>query len=187
MRIRNLKFFVISSFSLLILVFIFPGTRSVQSAGMENLKIAVVDLNMALNRSEAGKRSRTILLASKNQIENELKSKETELKKKLDSLKNNIMLTDGARIKQEKELRGQQRALGKEVRGAQRELQTKERKLTESIFIELKTVINEIAREDDFDIVLDKNASSVILFSKAKFQNITEKVITRYDQFQGSK
>lgn len=184
MRTRSLTFLVLASFSLLILAFVFPGPRSVQSQGLETLKIAVVDLNLALNRSQAGERSKTILLASKNQIENEIKAKEANLKKKVESLKNNIMLTEEARAKQQKELRSQQRALGKEVREAQRELQSKERKLTESIFIELKTVINEIAKEENFDLVLDKNASTVILYSKAKFDNITEKVIARYNQFQ---
>ena len=163
------------------------GTPAAQSQGLENLRIAVVNLNQALNQSSAGERSKSILLASKKQKENELKAKESELKKKLDALKNNILLTKEARKKQEEELVSQQRQLGNEVRNAQRELQAKERKLTESIFIELKTVINQIAKEDNFDLILEKNASSIILFSKTKFENITEKVIERYNKYQSGK
>jgi Skp family chaperone for outer membrane proteins len=186
MRTRSLTFPALASFSLLILAFVFSGPRFVQSQGLENLKIGVVNLNLALNRSQAGERSQSILLASKNQIENEIKAKEADLKKKLDSLKNNIMLTEEARSKQQKELRTQQRALAKKVREAQRELQAKERKLTGSIVIELKTVINEIAKEENLDIVLDKNFfENVILYSKVEEHDITKKVIARYNKFQG--
>ena len=83
-------------------------------------------------------------------------------------------------------MREQERALRKEVQQAQKELQIRERKLTESIFIELKTVIDEIAKEEKYDLILEQNASQVILFSSAKFDNITERVIERYTKFQAA-
>ena len=158
------------------------------SQGFKGLKIGLVNLNQALNRSSAGERSKNILLASKTQRENELKSKDQELKKlrdQFDSQKG--LMTAAARSAKEKELRERQQQLRKEVRSAQRDLQGRERKLTESIYIELKTVIEEIAKEEKFDLVLEVNAATVILYTANKFQNITSKVIQRYDQFQGGK
>ncbi len=169
---------------LLILLLLLPSLA--RPAGLEGLKIGVVNINAAMNRSAAGERSKNILLASKSQKENELKAKEAELKDLRDDLKNNIMLTDDARSRKEKELREQERALRKEVQQAQKELQIRERKLTESIFIELKTVIDEIAKEEKYDLILEQNASQVILFSSAKFDNITERVIERYNKFQAA-
>lgn len=169
---------------LLFLLLLLPSLA--RPAGLEGLKIGVVNINAAMNRSAAGERSKNILLASKSQKENELKAKEAELKQLRDDLKNNIMLTDDARSRKEKELREQERALRREVQQAQKELQIRERKLTESIFIELKTVIDEIAKEEKYDLILEQNASQVILFSSAKFDNITERVIERYNKFQAA-
>jgi outer membrane protein len=162
-----------------------PGAATAQ--GIANLKVGVVNLNAALNRSAAGERSKGILLASKGQLENQLKAREEALKNKREALKNNIMLTEGARAQREEELRGEELDLRREVQKAQQELQDRERKLTESIFIELKTVIEQIAQEEKFDLILEQNASQVILFSSAKFEDVTEKVIERYNKFQVGK
>ena len=126
-----------------------------QAKGLEGLKIGVVNVNEALNQSAAGERSKSILLASKSQLENELKAKEADLKKKHDDLQNNIMLTKEARQAKEQALRDQENQLRKDVQDAQRELQDKERKLTQSIYIELRTVIGQIAQEEHYDLVID--------------------------------
>ncbi len=160
------------------------GVLPAQAAGLEGLKIGVVDINSALNRSSAGARSKNILLSSKTQLENELKAKEEELKEMREDLQNNLMLTEAARKEKEDELRKRQQSLRREVQAAQRELQAKERKLTESIFIELRTVIAELAREKAYDLVLEQNASQVVLYSSAKFDNLTDEVIQRYDKYQ---
>lgn len=163
------------------------GTPPAYSQNFAGLKIGVVNLNRALNNSKAGKRSKNILLASKNQKQNELKAKDRDLKKKRDQLKNNIMLKPAVRAEREKKLRKQNLALRREARIAQRDLQIRERKLTESIYLELKVVIAEIAKKEKFNLILEKNASQVILFSSKKFEDITNKVIKRYDRFQSGK
>lgn len=160
-------------------------TPPAYSQNFGNLKIGVVDLNRALNNSKSGKRSKNILLASKNQKQIDLKAKEQDLKKKRDRLKNNIMLKPAVRAVREKELRKQSVALRREFRVAQRELQVRERKLTESIYLELKTVIAEIGKKEKFNLILEKNTSQLILFSSKKFEDITVKVIKRYDRFPG--
>jgi outer membrane protein len=155
--------------------------------GLDGLKIGIVNVNQALNQSAAGERSKSILLASKSQLENELKAKEEDLKKQNDDLQNNIMLTKEARASKEKELRDQETQLRRDVQDAQRQLQDKERKLTESIFIELRTVIEQIAKEEHYDLVLEQNAANVILFSTAKFDDLTDQVIERYNKFNAGK
>lgn len=167
--------------------FLLSATPTLAQQGLAGLKVGVVNLQVALNKSAAGERSRNILLASKNQKENELKAKGEALKKEASDLKANIMLSQEARTRKQQELRVKEQTFQKEARTAQRELQRKERTLTESIFIELKTVINEIGREEKFDVILEQNASQVILFTTNKFENLTEKVIRRYNKFQGGK
>jgi outer membrane protein len=162
-----------------------PTARAQGNAGGKaGLKIGVVDLNAALNNSEAGKRSKRILLTDKDQMEDELKAQESDLKKKSEDLKNNVLLTEAARAQKEGELKDLERRLREAVQKAQRELQDKERRYTESIFSELKTVIGVVAKEEKFDVVLEKNASQVILFSQYDLLDITDRVIAKYDNIQ---
>lgn len=163
-----------------------PWTGQVATAqgAAAGLRIAVVDLNTALNESEAGKRSKKILRADKAQMESELKAKETSLKEAREELDNNILLTGAARAEREDDLRNMERQLRNAVQQAQKELQDKERRYTETIFNELKTVINLVSKEDGWDIVLEKASSQVILYSSFEMEDITDKVIERYKQIQ---
>ena len=158
-----------------------------QAKGLEGLKIGVVNVNQAMNQSAAGERSKNILLASKGQLETELKAKEDDIKKKRQELDNNMMLTKDARDKREAELQAQERQLRQDVQTAQRDLQERERKLTESIFIELRTVIDAIGKEQKYDLILEQNAANVILFSSQKFDDLTQEVIDRYNKFNKPK
>jgi outer membrane protein len=158
-----------------------------QEAGKNSLRIAVVDMNAALNNSESGKRSKKILMADKDQMEDALKAQEADLKQKAEELKANLLLNEQARTAREGDLRELDRKLRESVQKAQKELQDKERRYTETIFSEIKTVVGLVAREEKFDLVLERSASAVILFSEFQMTDITDKVITRYNSIQGSK
>ena len=173
-KIRNLA-------PLLFLLLLLPSLA--RPAGLEGLKIGKVNINAAINRSAEGKKSKKFLLTSKSQKEDELKAKEAELRQLRDDLKNNIMLTDDARSRKEKELREQERALRREVQQAQKELREDERTATANIISQLRTVIDAIAREEKYDLILEQSAVQVIFYSSAKFDDITDKVIERYNKF----
>lgn len=158
----------------------------VRAQGLD-LKIGVIDVNRALNLSDAGQRSKKVLLAAKSQKESELKAKESDLKKLADELRSNIMLTDTARNQREQDLQAKDTALRQQVQDAQRDLQDQERKLTDSILTELKAVIAIVAQEKKLDVVLESRAAETILFSRLKFIDITDDVIARYNKIQASK
>ncbi|HUJ75306.1 MAG TPA: OmpH family outer membrane protein, partial [bacterium] len=141
------------------------------------LRIAVVNMNKALNTSESGERSKKLLLAARAQKESELKAKEADLRTMEDQAKNNIMLTDEARAQKQKELQQKEAELRQDVATAQQDLQNQERQLTESIFTQLRTVIAQVAKEQKYDLVLEQAASQVILYSSYKFVDITDEVI----------
>jgi len=152
-----------------------------------DLKVAIVNINKALNTSEAGERSKKILLAAKGQKENDLKAKEAQFRKLVDDTRANMMLSDAAKAQKEKELRDKETDLRQEVQDAQRELQDQERKMTESIFSELRTVIAAIGQEKKYDLILEQGASQVILFSPLKFDDLTDEVIDRFNRMQSKK
>jgi outer membrane protein len=153
-----------------------------------DLKVAVVNINRALNQSEAGERSKKILLAAKTQKENELKTKEATFRKLVEDTRNNsMMMSDAAKADKEKELRDKEATLREEVQNAQQDLREQERKLTDSIFSELRTVIGIIAAEKKYDLVLEQAASQVILYTPLKFDDLTDETIDRYNKMQNKK
>ena len=170
-----------------LLTCVFADVSAAQAPPKGTFKIAIVDMNSALNNSEAGKRGKKILLADKDQMEDALKAQEADLKQKIDDLKNNLLLNEQARNARETELRELDRKLRDAVQKAQKDLQEKERRYTEVIFSEIKTVIGLVARDDKFDFVLEKSASQVILFTEMQMTDITEKVIAKYNAIQGGK
>jgi len=59
-----------------------------------------------------------------------------------------------------------------------------ERRLTEVIFQELKTVIRSISIKEELDLVLEKNAAQIILYMKQDTTDMTQKVIDAYNSLK---
>ncbi|RZO44026.1 MAG: OmpH family outer membrane protein [Proteobacteria bacterium] len=148
------------------------------------MEIGVVDLNEALNQSEAGIRSKNILERRGRQKQQEFKLEESELRKLADDLRNNPLLTSKAKASKEKELIARQQQLREQVRKVEQEMRAEERRLTEIIFQELKTVIRSIAIKEKSDLVLEKNAAQIILYMKQDTTDMTQKVIDAYNSLK---
>ncbi len=156
----------------------------VKEAGAQKppvLKIGVVNFQTVLNKSQAGKRSRKILESAKQQKEAELKAVGDQIKKEREELANNILLTQAAKAKKEKDLRVRENRWRRDFKAAERDLQQKQIKVSETIFTELKTVISLVAKEQDFDFIIEQSNAQTILFSRSKMRNLTKEVIERYD------
>ena len=147
-------------------------------------EIGVVDLNQALNQSEPGIRSKNILERRGRQKQQEFKLEESELRKLAEDLRNNPLLTPKAKANKEKELIARQQQLREKVRSIEQEMRLEERRLTEVIFKELKTVIRSISIKDKLDLVLEKNAAQVILYMKQDTTDLTQKVIDEYNELK---
>ena len=148
------------------------------------MEIGVVDLNEALNQSEAGIRSKNILERRGRQKQKEFKLEESALRKLADDLRNNPLLTSKAKASKEKELIARQQQLREQVRKVEQEMRAEERRLTEVIFQELKTVIRSISIKEKLDLVLEKNAAQIILYMKQDTTDMTQKVIDAYNSLK---
>ena len=147
-------------------------------------EIGVVDLNQALNQSESGIRSKNILERRGRQKQQEFKLEESELRKLAEDLRNNPLLTPKAKANKEQELIARQQQLREKVRSIEQEMRLEERRLTEVIFKELKTVIRSISIKEKLDLVLEKNAAQVILYMKKDTTDLTQKVIDAYNELK---
>ena len=151
-----------------------------------SIEIGVVDLNEALNQSESGIRSKNILERKGRQKQQEFKLEESELRKIAEDLRNNPLLAPKAKADKQQELITRQQQLREKVRAFEQEMRLEERRLSEAIFKELKTVIRSISINQKLDLVLEKNAAQVILFMKEDTTDLTQKVIDDYNTLKKS-
>ena len=151
-----------------------------------SIEIGVVDLNEALNQSESGIRSKTILERRGRQKQQEFKLEESELRKIADDLRNNPLLAPKAKADKQQELITRQQQLREKVRAFEQEMRLEERRLSEAIFKEIKTVIRSISINQKLDLVLEKNAAQVILYMKEDTTDLTQKVIDDYNTLKKS-
>ena len=77
-----------------------------------------------------------------------------------------------------------QQQLREQVRKVEQEMRAEERRLTEVIFQELKTVIRSISIKEKLDLVLEKNAAQIILYMKQDTTDMTQKVIDAYNSLK---
>ena len=151
-----------------------------------SIEIGVVDLNEALNQSESGIRSKNILERRGRQKQQEFKLEESELRKIAEDLRNNPLLAPKAKADKQQELITRQQQLREKVRAFEQEMRLEERRLSEAIFKELKTVIRSISINQKLDLVLEKNAAQVILYMKEDTTDLTQKVIDDYNTLKKS-
>ncbi len=126
-------------------------------------KVAVVDMQKALQTVEEGKKAKSQLETAFNSKKKELQNEESAIKKMGEEFKKQAaVMNDDARGKK------------------QAEIQQKERDLTSPIINRLRGVIGEIAQSKGATVVLEKNENNV-LFSLEK-DDLTADVITAYNK-----
>ena len=101
-------------------------------------------------------------------------------------MRNNPLLAPKAKKDKQQELITRQQQLRENVRAFEQEMRLEERRLSEAIFKELKTVIRSISINEKLDLVLEKNAAQVILYMKEDTTEITQKVIDEYNALKKS-
>lgn len=147
-----------------------------------DFKIGVVDLNRAINESEAGIRSKNILQADVQRKKQELKLEEEDLKKQIQGMRNNLLLTPEAKQKKETELRKKQQSLIGKSRKFEQTFRQEERRLTIEILKEIKPVIRTVAQKEKYDLVLEKIAvREIILYMNQDTVDLTQKVVDHYN------
>lgn len=179
-KVRVTFFILVSFFSCLSVLF-FPEYGKAQE-----LKIGYVDLRLALNESEAGKKAKT-------ELESMIKIKQAAIDEKgktIDKLKGDLekqasVLSEEARKSKEEEIERHIREYQRLVQDSQTEVKKKETELTGAILKELREIIDKIGKEENYTLILE-NVEGLILYSK-KDIDLTEKVIKVYNETKAKK
>jgi outer membrane protein len=149
-------------------------------AAAQSLKIGYVDLQRALNESEAGKHAKERFKVQVDKLQVDLKKQKDaidSLKEQLEK-KSSVMQEEQARNLQ-KDYEKRMRDFERSYKDSQAELQQKDNELTVELLKELQVVIEAFGKENGFSIILEQSSSSVLYGSPEL--DLTEQVIARYN------
>ena len=157
------------------------AVETASSVDITPTKIGYVDLRVALNESDAGKKAKV-------ELESLIKTKQTSIDEKgknIDRLKGEFdkqvsVLSPDAKKAKEDEIERLVRDYQRMVQDSQAEVKKKETELTGSIVKELREIVEKVAQEEGYSIILE-NVEGIILYSKKEL-DITEKVVKRYNE-----
>jgi outer membrane protein len=148
--------------------------------GAQSVKIGYVDLQRALNESDAGKRAREDFKVQVDKAQAGLKKQKEEVEALREQLeKKALVMKDEERRNLEKDLGRKGRDFERAYKDSQAELQAKDNELTAGILRELQEVIRQYGDKEGYTLILE-NSSSAVLYG-AKDSDLTEEVIKLYN------
>ena len=150
------------------------------AAAADVAKIGYVDLKVALNESDAGKKA-------KIELESLIKTKQAAIDEKgksIEKLKGELekqasVLSGEAKKSKEEEIERLVRDYQRLVQDSQNEVKKKENELTGSILKELRDVVHKIGQDEGYSLILE-NVEGIILYSR-KDLDITDKAIKNFN------
>lgn len=157
------------------------GGCAVSFAAEGAQRIAVVDLHKAVSVVEAGKKGKAQLEKEFNTKTSELEKEKAAINKMGEELqKQSLVMNEEARAKKQSELQSRVMKLQQNYQQFQEEIQNKERSLTMPIVTKLKSIVAELAKKKNYNLVLEKNEMFVV-YSEEK-DDLTNEVISIFDK-----
>lgn len=158
--------------------FVLMGLAQAASA---QAKIGYVDVQKAIQTTTAGKKAKGILDGEFEKRKKDLDKKKADIEKMQQDLeKKKSVLSEEVMSKKQMELQEEMMKFQKNVGESQLELQKKEKELIEPIIEKMKKMIDKVAAEKGFSLILDKQ-SPAILYSQ-KDADVTDAIIQAFEK-----
>lgn len=146
------------------------------SISAEEVLIGYVDLQEALNSSNAGKEARQVFKVEVDRIQKDLDKRQEELKKMKEELeKKALLLSEETRVAKEQAYQEKLKSFQRFYQDAQDELKGKDSQLTRNIIIDLRKVISKLGQEKGYTLILERSESN-LLFASEKI-DLTSEVV----------
>ncbi len=146
------------------------GARAVEA------KVAVVDMQRALNECDAGKKAKDQVKAKFERSQNQLKKQREDLDRlKEDYDRKATVLKDEERRNLEKDLEGRGLEFKRKYEDFQRDLKETDAELTKSIVEELYVLVRDYGEKHGYTLVLE--ASSGALLYNDKTVDVTDEIV----------
>ncbi len=156
-------------------------TAAGEPAPAEEIKIGYVDLQRALNESDAGKKAKERFKQQVDRLQVELKKQKDDLDGLKDQLERKaLVMKDDDRRELEKDYQRKLRDFERSYKDSQGELQSKDNELTLELLKDLQGVIEEYGRKGGYTVILEHSSSSVLY--GAPEIDLTERIIEAYNK-----
>lgn len=143
-------------------------------------KIAFVDMQKAVQSTAAGKKAKSDLEGELEKRKKDLQKKDADLKKMREDLeKKKSVLSEEALAKKQQEFQEEFGQFQQTVQKSQLELQKREQDLTGPILKKMKTVIEKVAKDKGYTLVLENSA--MVLYA-SKDADITDDVVKAFEK-----
>ncbi len=146
-----------------------------------DLKIAVVDLQEVLEKSDPGQKALSQLRDDFKGMKEELDEQKSEVDQLRQQIqKQSLVLSQEAQLDKETEYKQKVRDFQDLYQNYQKKMKIKEQKLREPIIEELVTVIRDYGQKNNYTLVMDKKNSGVIY--NADSIEVTSKIIVELNK-----
>ncbi|MCB0342309.1 MAG: OmpH family outer membrane protein [Pseudobdellovibrionaceae bacterium] len=150
-------------------------------SAIANTKIGYVDMKKAVESTKAGKSARETLEKEFAKKKTALEKRKADIEKMTqDFEKKSMVLSEDVRIKKQQSLQEEVLKYQKMLGESQVDISQKERDLMMPILGRLRDVIQDVAKEKGYTMVLEKAEQSVLWANEEL--DLTDEVIKRYDK-----
>lgn len=152
---------------------------SATTAFAADLKLGYIDMQRAINTSEAGKEAKEQLAARLKKYQDEINVKQDELKRLKEELeKQGAFLNDSTRAAKEKDYQQRLKEFQRFTKDAQDEMQGKDEEFTRKILEAMEKVIQEFGRKNGYTFIFVRNESMLFVDEKA---DLTDEVLKLFN------
>ena len=145
-----------------------------------DFKVAVVDMQRALNECDAGKKAKDQVKGKFDKAQDQLKKQRDELDKAREEFdKKSLVLKDDQRRDLEKDFEAKQLDFKRRYEDFQRDLKRTDAELTSGIVEQLYGIVSEIGQQQGYTMVLESSSGALLYNDKSI--DITDDVIKAHN------
>src|SRR5215813_14643777 len=158
-----------------LLVIAGAAALALATAARAEMRVAVVDMQRALNECDAGKKAKDQVRGKFEKAQNELKKEREDLDKARDDFeRKSITMKEDDRRDRERELENRTLDFKRKYEDMQRDLKRTDAELTSGIVEQLYGIVNDYGKQQGYTLVLE--ASSGLLYAD-KALDITDAIV----------
>jgi outer membrane protein len=144
-----------------------------------DVKIGVVDSSDILGKSSEGQKVQDTLKRKGEELSKSLQRQEQEIGKAMEDFrKQSAVMKEEAKKQRQEELSKRAGEFQRKVADADKQMALLEQKEMEPLLKKLEQAVNDVAKENKLDIVIDKRRSGLLYMAPAL--DITDKVRSRF-------
>jgi outer membrane protein len=161
---------------------VLTATLLMASAASADFKVGYVDVQKAIEQTSMGKKAKEDMKKEADKKNKDLEKKKADIDKMREDIeKKRSVLAEEAFQKRAQELQEEMQKFNQLAAKAQTELQKKEGELLEPIVKKVKVVIEKIAKDKGFSLVIQNPNAQIVLYASAE-SDLTDDVVKAFDK-----